>query len=52
VIAKVQADSLLEACEKQASIDPDFAAYFDEKSMTYFGCRLFDKELDAKKNFG
>jgi hypothetical protein len=35
-----------------ASRDPEFAEYFDQKRMTYWGCRLFDNEADARKSFG
>lgn len=26
--------------------------YFDIDKMTYWGCRLFDNEIDARKSFG
>jgi len=26
--------------------------YFDEERMTFYGCKLFDNEADARKTFG
>jgi hypothetical protein len=35
-----------------ASNNPNFAEYFDKKDMTYWGCKLFDNEADARESFG
>lgn len=35
-----------------ASSNPDFDEYFDKKDMTFWGCRLFDNETEARKSFG
>ena len=41
-----------DACKNFASIDPAFKRYFDPEHMTYWGCKLFDNEGDARKSFG
>lgn len=43
--------SFTEACQAWAatSIQPE---YFNLKSLTYWGCKLFDNEEDARKAFG
>lgn len=49
---RVRADSFKEACLKHAEKDDEFKLYFDPERMTYWGCRLFDNESDARKSFG
>lgn len=41
-----------DACKKFAEKDKDFAKYFDEKRMTYWGCKLFADESLARESFG
>lgn len=41
-----------EACQRFAYRNPAFLRYFDDKHMTYWGCRLFNNERDARKVFG
>lgn len=41
-----------EACFNFAKQNDDFAEYFNEERMTYWGCRLFDNAIDASKYFG
>ena len=48
----VEAKSLKEACAKLAASDPEFARYYDPKHGTYWGCRLFGNEQDARELFG
>jgi hypothetical protein len=48
----VKAGSLKEACLKYAQEDTDFEDYFDPERMTYWGCKIFDNESDARKSFG
>lgn len=43
---------LKDACKNLASKDEEFARYFNEDNMTYWGCRIYDNELDARKSFG
>ena len=49
---KAEGESFKEACCSFASKDSDFATYFDESGMTYWGCKLFDNEVDARKLYG
>lgn len=48
LVAEVEAESFVEACHKHYKNDFNF----DEKRMTYWGCRLFDNEKDARRLFG
>ena len=41
-----------EACITFAMSDSDFREFFDKDEMTYWGCKLFDNENDARKTFG
>ena len=41
-----------EACIKWFKNNSDSVVLFDSEEMTYFGCRLFDNETDARKTFG
>lgn len=43
---------LKDAAQKLAQKDPEFASHFDPRSMTYWGCKLFDNEGDARRAFG
>ncbi|PGK51961.1 hypothetical protein CN918_29665 [Priestia megaterium] len=43
---------LKDACMNLAKIDYPFATNFDEDRMTWWGCRIFDNECDARKSFG
>lgn len=45
-------ETFKEACEDLARNDEDFKKYFDSNRMTYWGCGLFDNDVDARKNFG
>ena len=45
------ADSFLEAC-KMAWNDHRGYGNYDEERNTIWGCRLFDNEADARKDFG
>lgn len=41
-----------DACTNYAKLDKAFARYFNPDRMTYWGCSLFDNEVDARKSFG
>lgn len=43
-----------EACIQFFTIDKknDHTKYFDAENLGYWGCRLFDNEVDARKAFG
>jgi len=47
-----KAETFRQACKKHARKDSQFNYYFNEESMTYWGCKLFDNERDARKSFG
>ncbi len=48
---EIDADDFAQACEK-AFKEPELANYFNRKKLTYWGCRLFDNEQEARKEFG
>lgn len=41
-----------DACVHFSKTNGDFASLFDPNRLTYWGCMLFDNEIDARKNFG
>ena len=45
---KIKADSFKEACDILFGGD----RFYNPKNLTYWGCRLFDNETDARKAFG
>ena len=47
-----RANSLLEACEKLAKVNPEFDRLFVRHFMTYWGCKIFDNEEEARKAYG
>lgn len=44
----VWAKTFKEACDKYFKDDP----LYDAKNLTYWGCKLFNNEHDARKAFG
>lgn len=44
----ILANSFKDACVKKFQDD----RYFNPKTLTYWGCKLFDNGIDARKNFG
>ena len=44
--------SFKDACKRFAERVDWFRQKFDEQNTTYWGCRLFDNELDARKSLG
>lgn len=47
-VATVSAPSFKEACDKYFEKDP----LYTKERLTYWGCKLFDNESDARKSFG
>lgn len=45
------ADSFLEACKMAWNDHREYGNY-DEEKNTIYGCRLFDNEAEARKDFG
>ena len=41
-----------EACDNLAIKDANFKRYYSSNDLTYWGCKLFDNEVDARANFG
>ena len=42
-------DTFKEACDKYFGKHDN---YYDSKNLTYWGCRLFDNETEARTTFG
>lgn len=49
---KQEAGSFPQACRRWFAGRNDGPAYFDPKRLTYWGCKLFDNETDARRSFG
>ena len=47
-----EGNTFKEACINYAKSDKEFDFYFDPNRMTYWGCKLFDNEADARVSFG
>ena len=45
---KMEASSFKEACDFFAKNNPEFEKYYDPARMTFWACRLFDNEADAR----
>lgn len=43
-----EANTFQEACDRHFADDK----FYDSSSLTYWGCRLFDNEDDARESFG
>jgi hypothetical protein len=52
LLGTMQGKNFKDACKKLANKDLAFGLYFDADTMTYWGCRLFDNEFEARKSFG
>lgn len=55
LIGKVKANSFKEACDiaiKNWCTKRDYKLYWDSKQLTFWGCKCYDNEADAAKNFG
>lgn len=53
LMGQVAAKTFREACIRFAR-SPDAVGWgvFDEKELSFWGCRLFDNETNARKGFG
>lgn len=45
-------EDLKDACVNYAKQNKEFARYFNENTMAYWGCQIYDNETDARKSFG
>jgi hypothetical protein len=52
LVGTVEAPTFAEACASLMSKPPWNDGNFDRENLTYWGCRLFDNEVDARKSFG
>ena len=43
-----EAETFKDACDLAFKDDK----YYDGKKLSYWGCRLYDNEIDARKTFG
>ncbi len=50
-LGSFEAPTFRDAC-KQAIADWGDLELFNESNLTYWACRLFDNEVDARRNFG
>lgn len=46
------ATTLKNACAALAEQNPEFRAHYDAKRMTWWGCRLFADESEARQSYG
>lgn len=47
-----EADNFQQACQKAMEEKGMNDDYYDAKNNTYWACRFFDNEVDARKTFG
>ncbi len=45
-------ENFKDACISFSNSNSEFKEYFDPSRMTYWGCELFDNEIEARKSFG
>ena len=50
-LGEYEAETFLEACQKAADDHPGYGGYSPERNCIW-GCRLFDNETDARRDFG
>jgi hypothetical protein len=50
-VGTVEADTFAEACAELMAKPPWNDGNFNREALTYWGCRLFDNEADARKTF-
>lgn len=51
-LGEFEAEDFRDACFKWAKTREHQMDYFDDRALSYWGCRLFDNEQDARKSFG
>ena len=47
-----KAETFVNACRIAIMANDWDMNYFDEKNISYWGCKFYDNEKDARKNFG
>ena len=48
----ISGEDFEDACCRFCSESEDFSGYFNQTSLTYWGCRLFDNEAEARSRYG
>lgn len=48
----ITASSFQEACDEFAKGSLEFRSSYNSERLTHWGCKLFDNEKDARKNYG
>lgn len=51
-LGKSKGRTLKEACDNLAATNPVFNMYYDAERLTYWGCKIFDNEAEARLTFG
>lgn len=55
-VSSVEAESFKEACIKysktEEGIEKQWDEFFDSQNLSFWGCKLFDNEKDAREHFG
>jgi hypothetical protein len=54
LLGRFKGETFLEACRACRDANPANRSFFSEKNGNsyYWGCRLFDNEVEARKRFG
>lgn len=50
-LGKYDTNTFKEACDLSMK-EHGYEDWYDEEKLTMWGCKLFDNESDARKNFG
>jgi len=48
----VEAETFKEACDILVTQNEQFKQFYNPQINLYYGCRLFNNEVDARKKFG
>ena len=51
-VGRFKGIDFLDACKNSMKEDEEADKYYNEKNNTYWGCKLFNNESDARKSFG
>lgn len=51
-LGRGEGETFNQACVNFFSENKNFSDYFNPDKLTYWGCKLFDNEADARKSFG
>lgn len=51
-LGRYKACDFAEACKKSVENHPNFRKYYNPILNTFFGCKFFETEKEARKSFG